>query len=230
MTKDWNEVFGCLTGIGSLETKEAPAVKLIAGLGNPGAAYAGTRHNVGFMVLDAIAQQLGAAFSRSRFNALFEEVSAQGYRLLLLKPQQFMNRSGHSVASAAGFYKLQPDKILVVTDDMALPVGRIRLRAKGSAGGHNGLKDVIARLGTDQFARLRVGIGPSGTMDSADYVLSKFAAEEQSIIAQAVHTAAGAALCWAAEGIDAAMNRYNVQTEAGSPQKNDASGQPPSAM
>ncbi|MCI0498805.1 MAG: aminoacyl-tRNA hydrolase [Planctomycetales bacterium] len=224
MTQDWNDVFGRLTGAGSLETKEGPAVKLIAGLGNPGAAYSGTRHNVGFLVLDTLARQLGTTLGRNKFNAQFEEARLKEARLLLLKPQQYMNRSGHAVATAAGFYRVAAENVLIVTDDMALPVGRLRLRAKGSAGGHNGLKDIIARLGTDQFARLRVGIGPSGSMDSADYVLSRFSAEEQGLIDQAVQTAAQAVLCWAGEGIETAMNRYNASTDSGDADKNGASG------
>jgi PTH1 family peptidyl-tRNA hydrolase len=215
MTKDWNDVLGCLMGTGSLETKEGPDARLIAGLGNPGAAYGGTRHNVGFLVLDALALRLGTTLARSKFNALFEETLLEGTKLLLLKPQLYMNRSGHAVAAAAGFYKLRPENVLVVTDDMALPVGRVRLRPKGSAGGHNGLKDVIARLGTDQFPRLRVGIGPSGPMDSVDYVLSRFSQDEQKIIDLAVPTAVQAVLCWTAEGIEAAMNRYNAKTDSG---------------
>lgn len=227
MTKDWNEVFGALTGAGSLETKEGSAAKLIAGLGNPGTPYIGTRHNVGFLVLDALARQLGVDLGRNKFNAMFEETALEGTKLLLLKPQQYMNRSGHAVATAAGFYKLGAENVLIVTDDMALPVGRIRLRAKGSAGGHNGLKDVIARLGTDQFPRLRVGIGSDSRMDSADYVLSRFSADEQSVIDQAVRTAVQAVLCWVGEGIEAAMNRYNAKADSGEGEKNSGSATEP---
>ena len=159
MTKTWKELVGRLIGVGSLETEKGASMKLIVGLGNPGSKYDQTRHNVGFMVVDAFAERYGAKVRRKKFNALFEEISVEATKILLLKPQQYMNRSGHAVATAAGFYKLDPVDILVVTDDMALEVGRIRLRAKGSAGGHNGLKDIIARLGTQDFPRLRVGIG-----------------------------------------------------------------------
>ncbi len=192
--------------------KECARVKLIAGLGNPGTDYVGTRHNAGFMVLDILAQMVGVSIKREKFGALAAEVLHGDEKLLLLKPQQYMNRSGHAIATAAGFYKLQPGDVLVVTDDMALPTGQLRLRPKGSAGGHNGLKDIIAALKTDQFPRLRVGIGSAGTRDAADYVLSWFSEQERQSIDQAVQTAANAALCWAAEGIEPAMTRYNVRT------------------
>ncbi|MFZ9023958.1 MAG: aminoacyl-tRNA hydrolase, partial [Anaerohalosphaeraceae bacterium] len=149
-----------------------------------------------------------------KFNALTEEVHAEGTKLLLMKPQDYMNRSGHAIATAAGFYKLGPVDVLVVTDDMALDVGRLRIRAKGSAGGHNGLKDIIARLGSDDFARLRVGIGDSGRMDAADYVLSRFSAEERAIVDNAVQTAVDAICCWLRDGVDIAMTRYNAKNEA----------------
>ena len=133
-------------------------MKLIAGLGNPGTEYVGTRHNVGFsVVIDAAAVALGASVKRKKFNALTGEAMCGDEKLLFLKPQQYMNRSGHAIATAAGFYQLAPTDILVVTDDMALPTGQLRIRPHGSAGGHNGLKDIIAVLGTQQFARLASG-------------------------------------------------------------------------
>lgn len=202
---------GRLLGVNSLKTKECARVKLIAGLGNPGTDYTGTRHNVGFMVLDVVARMFGETIKRQKFGALAAEVQHGGDKLLLLKPQQYMNRSGHAIATAAGFYKLTADDILVVTDDLALPTGQLRLRPKGSAGGHNGLKDIIAALKTDAFARLRVGIGSSGSRDAADYVLSRFSEQERGIVDDAAAAAANAALCWAADGIEAAMTRYNVR-------------------
>jgi PTH1 family peptidyl-tRNA hydrolase len=211
MMKDWKDLMGRLMGVGSLETKKGASMKLIAGLGNPGSKYDQTRHNVGFMVVDAFAERFGAKVRRKKFNALIEEVHAEGTRLLLMKPLQYMNRSGHAIVTAAGFYKLTSADVLVVTDDMALDVGRLRMRAKGSAGGHNGLKDIIARLGSDDFARLRVGIGDSGRMDAADYVLSRFSAEERDGIDAAVQTAVDAICCWLADGIDTAMTRYNAK-------------------
>ncbi len=211
MVQDWKDVIGRLMNAGSLETKEDASMKLIAGLGNPGNEYEGTRHNIGFMVADALAERLGASIRRKKFNAMVEEVHAEGTKLLLVKPQHYMNRSGHAVATAAGFYKLASTDVLVVTDDMALDVGRIRLRAKGSSGGHNGLKDIIARIGSDNFPRLRVGIGDSGQMDAADYVLSRFSADEREIIDGVVQTAVEAVLCWLRDGVDIAMTRYNTK-------------------
>lgn len=214
MVQDWKDVIGRLMNAGSLETKEDASMKLIAGLGNPGNEYEGTRHNIGFMVADALAERLGASIRRKKFNAMVEEVYAEGTKLLLVKPQHYMNRSGHAVATAAGFYKLASTDVLVVTDDMALDVGRIRLRAKGSSGGHNGLKDIIARIGSDNFPRLRVGIGDSGQMDAADYVLSRFSADEREIIDGVVQTAVEAVLCWLRDGVDIAMTRYNTKNGA----------------
>ena len=211
MLKDWKDAIGRLIGVGSLETKKGASMKLIAGLGNPDSKYDDTRHNVGFRVVDALAERFGATVRRKKFNALAEEVHAEDMKLLLLKPQQYMNRSGHAVATAAGFYKLSPADILVVTDDMALDVGRIRLRAKGSAGGHNGLKDIIVRLGSDDFPRLRVGIGDSGQMDAAAYVLSRFSADEREVVDQMIRTAVDAIGCWLRDGIDIAMTRYNAK-------------------
>jgi len=215
MVQAWKDLLGRLIGVGSLETKKGASMKLIVGLGNPDNQYDQTRHNVGFMVVDALAERFGATVRRKKFNALAEEVHAEDTKLLLLKPQQYMNRSGHAVATAAGFYKLSPADILVVTDDMALDVGRIRLRAKGSAGGHNGLKDIIARLGSDGFPRLRVGIGDSDRMDAAAYVLSRFSADEREVIDRAVLTAVDAIGCWLRDGVDIAMTRYNVKNGSG---------------
>jgi PTH1 family peptidyl-tRNA hydrolase len=187
--------------------------RLIVGLGNPGAAYDLTRHNVGFMTLDALAERLGVAIRRKAFNALTAEARVGQNKLILLKPQQYMNRSGHAVATAAGYYKIPPQEIIVVLDDMALPIGQIRLRAKGSAGGHNGLKDIIARLGTDAFARLRVGIDSDGSRDAADYVLSRFEPQQRPIIEQTIARCVDALLCWAEQGIETAMNRFNSRPE-----------------
>ncbi|MHC4552180.1 MAG: aminoacyl-tRNA hydrolase [Planctomycetota bacterium] len=188
-------------------------MKLIAGLGNPGSEYDQTRHNVGFMVLDALASRFGATIRRKKFNALIEEVVAGDEKLLLMKPQQYMNRSGHAIATAAGFYKLNPSDVLVVTDDLALDVGRLRMRAKGSAGGHNGLKDIQSHLGTNEYPRLRIGIGDSGRRDAADYVLSRFSADEREPVDKAVQTAVKAVMCWVEEGVSATMTQYNAKTE-----------------
>ncbi|MHC4782297.1 MAG: aminoacyl-tRNA hydrolase [Planctomycetota bacterium] len=211
MAYAWKDAIGRLIGVGSLEMKKGASMKLIVGLGNADSKYDQTRHNVGFRVLDALAERLGTKVRRKKFNALTEEVFVEETKLLLLKPRQYMNRSGHAVATAAGFHKLSPADILVVTDDMALDVGRLRLRAKGSAGGHNGLKDIIARLGSDDFPRLRVGIGDSGRMDAAAYVLSRFSADERDVIDGAVRTAVDVIYCWLRDGVDLAMTRYNVK-------------------
>lgn len=215
MTQDWKDVIGRLMDAGSLESKEDVSIKLIAGLGNPGDKYDDTRHNVGFMVLDAMAERLGTHIRRKKFNALVEEARVDESRVVLVKPQQYMNRSGHAIATAAGFYKIAASDVLIVTDDMALEVGRLRLRAKGSAGGHNGLKDAIAHLKSDAFPRLRVGIGDSGPMDAADYVLSRFSQAERQAIDAAVETAVEAILCWLRDGVDLAMTRYNAAANSG---------------
>lgn len=186
--------------------------KLIVGLGNPGPAYRGTRHNIGFEVLDLLAERLGETIRTRQFGGLTARAQLDDHRIVLLKPQQFMNRSGQVVATAAGFYKLSPGSILVITDDAALAPGRIRLRANGSAGGHNGLADIIEKLGTQQFARLRVGVGPSDGRDLADHVLSRPDPEQRRQIEQALVRARDAALCWVREGISKAMNLYNTRT------------------
>ncbi|MHC4237742.1 MAG: aminoacyl-tRNA hydrolase, partial [Planctomycetota bacterium] len=211
MIQAWKDWIRRRMGVGSLEMKKGASMKLIVGLGNPDSQYDQTRHNVGFMVADALAERFGARVRRKKFNALAEEIYAEDTKVVLLKPQQYMNRSGHAVATAAGFYKLTAADVLVVTDDMALDVGRLRIRGKGSAGGHNGLKDIIARLGSDDFSRLRVGIGDSGRMDAADYVLSRFSADEREVIDKAVQTAVDAICCWLRDGVDLAMTRYNAK-------------------
>ena len=211
LLKNWKDRIRRLWDVDSLKTKESARVKLIAGLGNPGTEYDGTRHNIGFMVLDALAETFGTKVKRKKFNALVAEILHGDEKLLLLEPQQYMNRSGHSIATAVGFYKLGPADVLVVTDDMALETGQLRLRPKGSSGGHNGLKDIIAALGTDEFSRLRVGIGSSGQCDAADYVLSRFDGREKEMVDQAVAMATKAVLCWVTDGIEAAMTRYNAR-------------------
>jgi len=188
-------------------------IKMVVGLGNPGSKYAATRHNLGFMVIDSLAKTLGVKIGRRKFNARFGEVEFADKKLILLKPWQFMNRSGQAVATAVGFYKLSLCDLLVVTDDMSLEPGRIRLRAKGSAGGHNGLSDIIEKLGTNQFARCRLGIGPSGSQDAYDYVLDKPSKDQQPLLQEAIDKAKDAVLCWAEFGIAAAMNKFNSRAE-----------------
>ena len=188
-------------------------VKMVVGLGNPGAEYEGTRHNAGFMVIDSLASELGIKAKKKKFGGLLGEGEYLDKKLILLKPCQYMNRSGQVVATAIGFYKLCLSEMLVVSDDIALVPGRIRIRARGSAGGQKGLADILERLGTDEVSRLRVGIGQSGVQASEDYVLARPSAEEKSLLEAAVDKARDAILCWIEFGIDEAMNRFNFYGE-----------------
>jgi len=192
-------------------------VKMVVGLGNPGREYADTRHNIGFRVVDSLAQKLKIDVKKRKFAARFGWGESGDKKLILLKPWQFMNQSGSAVAKAMAFYKLRVGVLLVVSDDMALAVGAIRLRAKGSAGGHNGLADVIEKLGTDQFGRLRVGIGPAPIRREPklnrcgmDYVLSPpRRKKERLLLDKATERAQEAVLCWVENGIETAMNEFN---------------------
>jgi len=184
------------------------AVKLIVGLGNPGPAYADTRHNVGFDIVDRFAKRLGVHWNGEKFHGWFTTGDAGDQRVGLLKPMTYVNRSGRSVQAAVAFYKLEPSDLLVISDDLALPVGRLRMRAEGSSGGHNGLQDVIDRLGTDQWSRLRIGIGiPVG--DPAHYVLSRFDGAEEEIMGRARPFAVEAVACWIENGVQLTMTRFN---------------------
>ena len=184
--------------------------RMVVGLGNPGKEYDGTRHNIGFEVVDRLAERLGSGVKKKKFGALFGECAYKGGKVILLKPQQYMNRSGQVVATASGFYKLSLDEIIVVTDDMALETGRIRLRRKGSAGGHNGLGDIINKLGSDEVARLRIGIGDSSREAAKKYVLNRPAAKDRELLVEAAEKACKAIMCWVDDGIDTAMNKFNV--------------------
>lgn len=191
---------------------KAPACGwLVVGLGNPGLNYARTRHNVGFRAVDALAEKLGVKIDRARFRGLTAQASAGGEKLLLLKPQTFMNNSGLSVMDAARFYKLPPERVLVLFDDISLPVGRLRIRADGSAGGHNGIKNIIAHLGTDVFPRVKVGVGaPSHPdYDMVDWVIGSFSAQEKKIVDEALDRALDAAECIISRGVTEAQNRFN---------------------
>ncbi len=199
-------------------------MKLVVGLGNPGSAYVGTRHNVGFEAIDALAERLGWVsspgafdrFAKSKFDGLAMDGSVQllaggDERMLLLKPMTFMNVSGQAVQGAMAFHKLSPADIVVVLDDLALPCGSIRLRAGGSSGGHNGLKDIQRVLGTDQYPRLRMGIDPTPPrIAGKDYVLGKFTAEQRERLAPALGRAAGAIVTWVDKGIVLAMSQFNA--------------------
>jgi PTH1 family peptidyl-tRNA hydrolase len=186
-------------------------MKLIVGLGNPGRKYASTRHNIGFEVLALLAGRFGADKPKAKFDGELTEILMDSQRVLLLWPLTYMNSSGSSVQPTRDFYKVSNEELLVVCDDVSLPTGKLRLRAKGSSGGQNGLKDIIRRLGTEEFARLRIGIGPLPPQwDLADYVLSKFAKDEEPLAQGAVQQAADAAADWVRQGIAAAMNKYNA--------------------
>ncbi len=183
-------------------------MKLIVGLGNPGAKYAGTRHNVGYDVVDLLAVRCGADLKVEKFHAWFGQGQLGGQRIVLLKPTTFMNRSGQAVVAAGRFYKLELEDLVVIADDMALPLGRLRLRAGGSSGGHNGLQNVIDRVGSDQWSRLRVGIGePIGV--PTVHVLTRFDEVEEETMRRARSLAAEAVECWVENGVDLAMTRYN---------------------
>lgn len=190
--------------------RKSRLVKLVVGLGNPGSQYEGSRHNVGFMVIDLLARRRGIRVAQRRFHALLGQGEISGEQVLLAKPITYMNRSGYAVRAIAGWYGVGLSDILVVVDDMALEPGRIRVRPKGSDGGHNGLKSVIALLGSQEFPRLRVGIGrPGPAEDAVSYVLGWFAGEELPVMSQAFGRAADAVEVWVASGIDEAMNRFN---------------------
>ena len=188
-------------------------VKMVVGLGNPGDEYVDTRHNTGFKVIDSLAEALGIEVRKRKFGARFGSGEFADNKLILLKPWQFMNRSGQAVATAVGFYKLSTNNLLVVTDDMDLEPGRIRIRAKGSAGGHNGLADIIDKLGTNEFARCRIGIGRSDEQEAVDYVLDKPTRAEQPVLETAVEKARDAVFCWVEYGTEKTMNRFNSDSE-----------------
>ncbi len=183
-------------------------MKLIIGLGNPGPGYAGTRHNVGFDVVDLLASRWAIDCGREKFHAWFGSGEVRDERVVLLKPTTFMNRSGRAVVAAGRFYKLELADLVVVTDDMALPVGRVRMRAGGSAGGHKGLQSIIDRLGGDAWCRLRVGIGEA-IGDPSAYVLHRFADVEEEVMQRARRHAADAVECWIERGPEPTMTRFN---------------------
>lgn len=184
---------------------------LLVCLGNPGDQYENTRHNAGFMVADELADRHNIPVQRLKFRALTNTITVGDQKVLLMKPVTYMNLSGEAVHEAAAFYKIPPEHILVISDEVALAPGKLRVRRSGSAGGHNGLKNIIAHLGTDQFPRIRVGVGqkPHPDYDMADWVLGKFQGEDKKAVESAVKRAADAAECLIREGVDKAMNKYN---------------------
>jgi PTH1 family peptidyl-tRNA hydrolase len=193
-------------------------MKLIAGLGNPGRQYAGTRHNVGFEVLDELARRHGLSFESAPADALMAKWRTPDVPggVILAKPLTFMNRSGFAVAELARYYRLEPHDVLVIVDEVALELGRLRARARGSAGGHNGLKSVAEQLGTDEYPRLRIGVGRGDQRrDLADHVLARFEADERAVVDETVTRAADAVEMFVASGIAPVMNAFNRKDDAG---------------
>ena len=183
-------------------------MRVIVGLGNPGPRYACTRHNVGFDVIDLLAQSPRAGRFRSQFQAEVAELREDADKLLLVKPETFMNLSGHCVRQLMDFYQVPVEDLLVVCDDVNLPLGKLRARARGSHGGHNGLRDIQNHLGTNEYARLRLGVG-GPKADLVDHVLGRFSPSEQAVMADAVPLAAQAVVVWVVQGIEECMNQFN---------------------
>ena len=188
---------------------------LIAGLGNPTKEYDKTRHNVGFSVIDVLADRYRIDISEKKHKALCGRGVIEGQKVLLLKPQTFMNLSGESIRAAADYYKIEPEEMIVIYDDISLDPGQLRIRLKGSAGGHNGIKNIIANLGTQDFPRIKVGVGAKPPrMDLADYMLSRFGAGEQKLMEEAFGEAAEAAVMMMTDGAERAMNHFNAKKKA----------------
>ncbi len=193
------------------ESQGTSITHLIVGLGNPGKDYAFTRHNAGFLTLDYLSDTLKVKINRSKFKALITEASVGDKRVLLMQPQTFMNNSGEAVIEAVNFYKIKPENVIVVFDDISLPVGKMRIRKNGSAGGHNGIKSIIAHLGTQDFPRVKIGVGekPHKEMDLADWVLSRFGQEEQKVLFEKFGDACEAVKLMVQGKTEEAMNSYN---------------------
>ena len=190
--------------------EKAPPIRLVAGLGNPGPEYEHTRHNIGFLVADRLASSFGSAWERS---GKWDAMSAKSGEVLLVKPLSYMNRSGHPLFAIAQFYKVDPAQILVVLDDLALPLGRLRIRPEGGSGGHNGLDSIIAQFGTEEIPRLRVGIGAAPREGGVDYVLGRFFEEERPVVASTIDRAVEAVKCAIDNGVVSAMNTFNKAEE-----------------
>ena len=185
---------------------------LIVGLGNPGPEYAKTRHNCGFRALDILAQKLGCKVDKGKFEGLYGQTTYEGHKLYLLKPLTYMNLSGRSVLQLSAYFNIPPQRIVVIFDDISLDIGRLRIRSNGSAGGHNGIKSIISQLGSQDFPRVKVGVGakPNPDFDLADWVLSAFSASEEKSLQAALERAADAALCIVSQGTMEAANRFNA--------------------
>lgn len=190
--------------------ESTPKIRLVAGLGNPGSEYAGTRHNMGFVVADQLAGEFGSTWEKS---PKWDAVLAKRGDLFLAKPTSYMNRSGYPLLAIAQFYKIEPPEVLVMLDDMALPLGRLRLRTSGGSGGHNGLESVIMQFGTEEIPRLRIGIGEPSFAGSVDYVLSSFFEEEKPIVRSTINRAVEAVKCVIDNDLISAMNIFNKTEE-----------------
>ena len=184
---------------------------LIVGLGNPGKQYERTRHNAGFRAIDELAKELGCKIDKMKFQGLYGQCTYDGKKLFLLKPQTFMNLSGRSVLQLSAYYNIPPQRIIVMFDDISLEPGRLRIRADGSAGGHNGIKSIIQELGSQDFPRVKIGVGakPHPEQDLADWVLSSFSASEEKALSASLPQAGSAALCVMEKGVPEAANRFN---------------------
>ncbi|MBR5137386.1 MAG: aminoacyl-tRNA hydrolase [Clostridia bacterium] len=202
-------MFGKKNTVKSSTNKVSDNRYLIVGLGNPGSQYAKTRHNVGFMVIDCLLSKLNASLKLKKFNGMYTKVDYNGKELYLLEPLTYMNLSGESIRDLAGYFKIPAGNIIVIYDDMDLELGRLRMRMKGSAGSHNGMKSIISCINTQEFPRIRVGIGCHGIIEAKDYVLGKFTAQDMEILTPALEKAADAALEILDSGVEKAMNKYN---------------------
>ena len=212
MSGIWDRIKGILGWVKREPDKKEDdrVMYIIAGLGNPTREYEKTRHNVGFEVIDVLADMLGTTVEEKKFKGCYGRGIIGGEKVLLLKPQTFMNLSGESIRAASDFYKVDPEHIIIIYDDISLDVGQLRIRKKGSAGGHNGIKNIIAHLGTQEFPRIKVGVGDKPKkMDLADYVLSRFSKEDRAAMEDAFKEAAKAAEVMITEGMDIAMNQFN---------------------
>ena len=191
--------------------RPGPVEWLVVGLGNPGPKYEWTRHNMGFLVIDELAEREKIPVQRLKYKALTNTAVIGGRSVLLMKPTTYMNLSGESVGEAARFYKIPPERVLVISDDVALPQGKLRVRRSGSAGGHNGLKNIISHLGSDQFPRIKVGVGgkPHPDHDMADWVLGKFTGQDRKVMEEAISRAADAVTLFLEQGPDQAMAKFN---------------------
>lgn len=206
------DIFELFNKIGARSpSAQGPVTVLIAGLGNPGSEYARTRHNAGFMAIDALAAHLGVAVDRARFHALVGEATLGGVRVLLMKPTTYMNSSGIAIGEAAAFYKLPPERVIVICDDISFAPGKLRIRRRGSAGGHNGLKSIIEGLGSQDFPRIKLGVGekPRPDYPLVDWVLGKFPEADLAALTDRLPDVEGALAMMVAGDVEGAMNRYS---------------------